>query len=134
PEAGGDVAGYLARLPGGLPPDGVRAPALVQLAEQATPSDALAAVTGTAPLTAVFRVPIVRVQTAQRFVDVEPDVPVAAALANAQGRAEQAAAADATRLPGRAGAVAAAEARALADPGCRCVLAVLVEGDGAALR
>ena len=134
PESGEDVSAYLSRLPGALPPDGVGVPALVQLAEPATPSDALAAVTGTAPLTVVFRVPIARVQTAQRFVDVEPDVPAAAALANAQGRAEQAAAADAGRLADRAGAVARAEAAALASPGCRCVLAVLVEGDGAALR
>lgn len=134
PEAGEDVAGYLARLPAGLPPDGVRAPALVQLTEPATTTDALAAVAGTAPRTVVFRVPIARVQTAQRFVDVEPDVPPAAALANAQGRAEQAAATDAGRLADRAGAVARAEASALASPGCRCVLAVLVEGDGAALR
>ena len=132
PEAGEDVAGYLARLPGGLPPAGVRAPALVQLSEPATPSDALATVAGTAPRTAVFRVPLPRVQTALRFVDLEQGVP--RALENAQGRAEQAAAADAGRLTDRAGAVARAEASALASPGCRCVLAVLVEGDGAALR
>jgi hypothetical protein len=60
-------------------------------------------------------------------------VPVATALDNARGRAEQAAAADAARLQGRAGAVATAEAGALADPACRCVLAVLVDGDRAGL-
>ena len=47
PEAGEDVAAYLARLPATLPPEGVRAPALVQLAAEAAPPDALAAVAGT---------------------------------------------------------------------------------------
>jgi hypothetical protein len=133
PEPGEDVAGYLARLPATLPAGGVRAPALVQLANESTGPDALAAVAGTTPRTAVFRVPLPRVQTALRFVDVEQGVPVAAALVNARGRAEQAAAADAQRLTGRPGVVAAAEARALADPACRCVLALLVDGDRAAL-
>jgi hypothetical protein len=133
PEPGEDVAGYLARLPATLPPDGVRAPALVQLTDEAVASDALAAVAGTTPRTAVFRVPLPRVQTALRFVPLEDGVPVPTALDNARGRAEQAAAADAQHLPGRAGAVAAAEARALADPACRCVLAVLVDGDRAGL-
>jgi hypothetical protein len=133
PEPGEDVAAYLARLPASLPPDGVRAPALVQLTDEATGPDALDAVAGTTPVTAVFRVPLPRVQTALRFVVLENGVPPATALDNARGRAEQQAAADAQRLSGRAGAVAAAEARALADPACRCVLAVLVDGDGAGL-
>jgi hypothetical protein len=81
----------------------------------------------------VFRVPLPRVQTALRFVALEDGVPAAAALDNARGRADQAAAADAARLSGRPGAVAAAEASALADPACRCVLAVLVDGDRAGL-
>ena len=50
PEAGEDVAAYLARLPATLPPDGARAPALVQLAAEAAAPDALAAVAGTTPL------------------------------------------------------------------------------------
>jgi hypothetical protein len=133
PEPGEDVAAYLARLPATLPPDGVRAPALVQLDAGSTTADALTTVAGTVPRTAVFRVPLPRVQTALRFVTLEDAVPVAAALDNARGRAEQAAAADAARLQGRAGAVAAAEAGALAGPACRCVLAVLVEGDRAGL-
>jgi len=132
PEPDEDVAAYLARLPATLPPDGVPAPALVQLRSEATAADALAAVAGTTPRTAVFRVPLPRVQTALRFVPLEEGVP--RALDNARGRAEQAASADAVRLPDRAGTVAAAEARALADPGCRCVLAVLVEGDRAGLE
>jgi hypothetical protein len=71
------------------------------------------------------------VQTALRFVPLEPGVP--AALDTARRRAALAAEGDAGRLSGRARAVAAAEAAALADPDCRCVLAVLVEGDRAAL-
>jgi hypothetical protein len=133
PEPGEDVGGYLARLPETLPADGVIAPALVQLTEEMGTADALAAVAGTTARTVVFRVPLPRVQTALRFVALEDGVPVAAALDNARGRAEQAAAADAQRLTGRAAAVAAAEDRALLDPACRCVPAVLVDGDRAAL-
>jgi hypothetical protein len=133
PEPGEDVSAYLARLPATLPPDGPGVLALAQLSAEVPTSDAVALVAGTSPVTAVFRVPVPRVQTALRFVDVEPGVPVATALDSARIRAEQAAAADAGRLPGRAGAVAAAEAAALADPGCRCVLAVLVHGDRAGL-
>jgi hypothetical protein len=133
PEPGEDVGAYLARLPAGLPPDGVRAPALVQLGAEATTAEALAAVAGTTPRTAVFRVPLPRVQTALRFVDLEPGVAVESALSTSRGRAALAAAADAGRLTGRAQAVAAAEAAALAAPGCRCVLAVLVDGDRAGL-
>lgn len=132
PEPGEDVGAYLARLPAVLPPDGVRAPALVQFGAEVAAADAVAAVAGTAPRTAVFRVPLPRVQTALRFVALEEGVPLVAAVDNARGRAAQAADADA-RTQGRAGAVAAAEARALRDPGCRCVLAVLVEGDRAGL-
>ena len=133
PEPGEDVAAYLARLPADLPAAGVRAPALVQLAAELTPADALALTAGTTPRTAVFRVPLPRVQTALRFVTLEDGVPVAAALDNARGRADQAAVAAAARLAGRPGAVAAAEARALGDPACPCVLAVLVDGDRAEL-
>jgi hypothetical protein len=132
PESGEDVAAYRARLPSSLPPEGARAPALVQLAAELTTADAAVAVAGTSPRTAVFRVPLPRVQTALRFAELEEGVP--RALDNARARAQQAAATDAARLPGRAGAVAAAEARALADPACRCVLAVLVDADRAALE
>jgi hypothetical protein len=133
PEAGEDVAGYLARLPATLPSDGAHAPALVQLDAEAMPTDALAAVTGTTPLTAVFRVPLPRVQTALRFVALEPGVPVATALDSARVRAEREAAADASHLTDRPGAVAAAEAAALGRPDCRCVVALVVDGDRAAL-
>lgn len=134
PEAGEDVAAYLARLPATLPADGARAPALVQLDTETGAPDALAAVAGTTPLTAVFRVPLPRVQTALRFVALEPGVPVATALDNARVRAEREAAADAGHLTDRPGAVAAAEAAALGRPDCRCVVALVVDGDRAGLE
>jgi hypothetical protein len=131
PEAGEDVAAYLARVPGTMPPSGT-APALVQLSATATPSETLAAVAGVTPLTVVFRVPLPRVQTALRFVDLEPGVPVATALDNARVRGAQAADAEASRA-GRPGAVATAEAAVLAEADCRCVVALVVDGDRAAL-
>jgi hypothetical protein len=132
PEAGEDVAAYLARLPTTLPPAGVRAPALVQLSAEATPAEALDAIGGVTPVTAVLRVPLPRVQTALRFEDLEPGVAPATAVQSARVRAQQAAAADA-RLPGRPGAVAATEAAALDRADCRCVVALVVDGDRAAL-
>ncbi|MEJ3658973.1 hypothetical protein WEH80_39055 [Actinomycetes bacterium KLBMP 9759] len=129
PESGEPVAAYLARLPAELPPPGAQAPALVQFDNERTPTEAAALpVTIT---TAVFRVPLHRVQTALRFERLEPGVPAPAALGNARARAT--AAAEARRGPGRPGAVAAAEAAALADPDCRCVLAVVVTADRSAL-
>jgi hypothetical protein len=132
PEAGEDVAAYLGRTPATLPPDGRRVPALVQMSAAATPTEALAAIAGSTPVTAVFRVPLPRVQTALRFVDLEPGVPAGAALANARVRAQRAAAADA-RVTGRPGAVAAAEAAALDRADCRCLVALVVDGDRAGL-
>jgi hypothetical protein len=132
PEAGEDVAAYLARLPATLPPDGARAPALVQLAAEATAQDALAAVDGTTPVTAVFHVPLPRVQTALRFVALEPGVPAATALDSARVRAQRAAAAEAPQA-GRPGAVAAVEAASLDSADCRCVVALVVDGDRAGL-
>lgn len=132
PEPGADVAAYLASLPGTLPPPGATAPALVQFGTELTAADALAAVAGTSPRTAVFHVPLPRVQTALRFEALEPRVAPAAALGAARERARRAAEADA-RLPGRPGAVAAAEAAALAGQRCACVLALVVEGGRDAL-
>jgi hypothetical protein len=131
PEAGEQVATYLARLPSTLPAEGAHAPALVQLSTDAAPPDALAAVAGTTPLTAVFRVPLPRVQTALRFVVLESGVPVATALDNARVRAEREAVADASHLTDRPRAVAVAEAVALGRPDCRCVVALVVDGDRA---
>lgn len=133
PDPGQDVAGYLASLPATRPAAGAVAPALVQFSAERTPADALAEVAGATPVTAVFRVGFPRVQTALRFETLEAGVPAATALDNARQRAASAATTDADRLTGRPQAVAAAEAGELAAPTCACVLAVVVEGDGAVL-
>jgi predicted outer membrane lipoprotein len=133
PDPGEDVAAYLARIPAELPPDGVAALALVQLTEQLPAGDAVAAVAGSSPVTAVLHAPIPRVQTALRFEPLEDGVAPQQALENAQARARQRAEADAARLTGRPGDVAAAEASLLAGPGCRCVLALVVRADRAGL-
>ncbi|MHA6783857.1 hypothetical protein ACVGOW_23130 [Pseudonocardia saturnea] len=126
PEAGETVDAYLARLPADLPAPGTSAYALVQFRAELTGADALAAVDGTGPVSAVFRVPLDRVQTALRF---EPLGTVDLARSRAQASAD----ADAARLAGRPAAVAGAEAAALSDPGCACVVALVVRGDRAAL-
>lgn len=138
PEPGEPVAGYLARLPGQLPAPGAEAAALVQLTAEIGTGQA-AGLAGSAPgaprpTVAVFRVPLPRVQTALRFEPLDPGVPVAAALDTARERARLGAEADADRLSGRAGGVAAAEAAALADPACPCTVALVVRGDRAALE
>jgi len=165
PDPGEPVAGYLAGLPARLPPAGAPAvPALVQFgalpsgaagavpggpagalpdgAAAALPDGAAAArlLTGVTSATAVFRVPLPRVQTALRFQPLPPvDAvdPVAAALRRftlAQRAAQRDASAQASRLTGRPASVAGYEAAALAaEPPCRCVLAVLVTGDRAGL-
>jgi len=133
PEPGQDVSGYLASLQFRRPPPGSSAPALVQFDAERTTADALAAVAGTTVVSAVFRVELPRVQTALRFEAVEPGVPAATALDNARQRAAAAATTDAGRLTGRPRAVAAVEVARLTGPTCACVLALVVEGDGAAL-
>jgi len=131
PEPGEDVPAYLGRLPAELPAPGTGALALVQFAAELPVAQVAPAVAGAAPVTAVLHVPLPRVQTALRF---EPLDPAPAALDLARQRAHQQAGADAARQTGRAAAVAAAEARALADPAAPCVLAVVVHGDRAALE
>ena len=132
PEAGEAVAEYLARVPADLPPPGVPAYALVQFTGELPPDAALAAVAGATPATAVFRVRLERVQTALRFEALGGTGP--SALGTARERAAGAAESDAARLTGRPAAVAAVEARALADPACACVVALLVRGERAALE
>ncbi|MCO1655914.1 hypothetical protein [Pseudonocardia humida] len=135
PDAGQPVADYLALLPERLPPPGQAAPALVQLAAEATTGQAAALVGGPAAATvAVFRVPLTRVQTALRFEALDPGLPAAAALDSARLRAQRAAAADAARLADRPRDVAAAEAAALGEPACACVLALVVRADRVALE
>jgi len=129
PEPGEAVAAYLPRAAATLPPPGTTALALVQFADERTVADVRAP--GTAA-EAVFRVDLPHVQTALRFVALEPGVP--AALDTARQRAASAATADAGKLTGRAQAVAAAEAAALTRADCPCVVAVVVAADGAQLR
>lgn len=131
PDAAEPVAAYLARLPAELPPPGAVVPALVQFAAEQTVEEATAAVP--APVVAVFRVPLPRVQTALRFEPLDPGVPVRTALATARERARLAAAADGRRREGRSRDVAVAEAAALAEPACRCLLAVVVRADRSGL-
>ncbi|WP_308819815.1 hypothetical protein [Pseudonocardia alni] len=149
PDPGQDVAGYLAGLPATLPAPGVSVPALVQFTRPLTPSDAAAGGSGTTTTTAVFRVPFDRVQTALWFEPVTGTGDPAAALGVARERAAYAAEADADRATRDGGgaatpearaaltrraAVAAAERRALADPGCACVVALVVTADRAGLE
>jgi len=133
PDPGADVPAYLAALPATLPQAGAVAPALVQFTAEQTTAGALALVPGTTPVTAVFRVPLSRVQTAQRFEALEPGVPLPTALDSARQRAGAAAGGDAGRLDGRPRAVAAVEEAALGAPTCACVLALVAQGDGTAL-
>ncbi|MEJ8277782.1 hypothetical protein [Pseudonocardia spirodelae] len=148
PEPGQDVAGYLASLPAQLPPPGPAVPALVQLARPLSTTGAAAAAAGTQVRTAVFRVPLERVQTALRFEQVTGTGDPAAALGVALGRAAFTADADAGRAARdaagaatpqaraafeRRAAVAAAEHRALTGPDCACVIALVVTADRAGL-
>jgi hypothetical protein len=134
PEPGDDVAGYLDRLPAELPPPGVDALALVQFGAELTVPDAVAAAAGTVIDTAVLRVPLTRVQTALRFEPLDRGVAPDTALGTARERAQLQAATDAAQDGGRAHDVASAEAAALAEPGRRCVLALVVRSDRAGLE
>jgi hypothetical protein len=134
PEPGEDVDAYLARLPAELPAPGVEALALVQFAAELPTGEAARAVAGTAPVTAVSRVPLHRVQTALRFQPLDKGAPAPVALDVARERAHQQAVADAQGQDGRAANVAAAEARVLADPDAAHVLALVVRADRAALE
>jgi hypothetical protein len=133
PEPGEDVAAYLHRVSGELPAPGTAALALVQLAAELPDPAAVAAVAGATPVTVVLRVPMPRVQTALRFEPLEQGVPLPVALDAARRRAQQQATTDAQRQAGRAAEVAAAEARALADPSAPCVLALVVQAERAGL-
>ena len=137
PESGERVADYLARLPAELPAAGrrgVRAGAVRRRADAG--GGARRGRTGRRSRpTAVLRVPLPRVQTALRF---ERAGAGHAGLGRAGQRARPGAAGRGGRRrrarPAGAAAVAAAEAAALADPACRCVLALLVRADRAGLE
>lgn len=129
PDPGEAVPDYLARLPAELPPPGPPVLALVQFA-----AGRPAATIAGDVVTVVFRAPLPRVQTALRFEALEPGVPLATAVDTAADRARLAAGADGARLTGRPRDVAAAEAAALADPGCPCAVALVVRADRAGLE
>ena len=134
PDPGQTVEAYRAGLARRLPAPGAETLALVQLARPVDTATA-ATLAGSSPVvTAVFRVPLPRVQTALRFEPVTGTGDVAAALDVARARAGFAAAADASRLTGRTGAVAAAEQRALDSPSCACLPALVVRADRARLE
>jgi len=138
PLAGEDVAAYLARTRDVAPGDGPRLE-LVQLdaPQPSTASGVLlpGASGGAAPLQAVqavFRVPLARVQTAVRRVDLRSSDPGAAVPAAEARAAAQAAADAASAPPGRLRDVAQAEASLLGGgPGapCPCLVALVVRGD-----
>ena len=130
PEPGESIAAYVTRAAASLPPAGTTALALVQFDDER--SVGAVQVPGT-PVDAVFRVDLPRVQTALRFVPLEPDVPVATALDTARQRAGAAASADAGGFVGRPHDVAVAEATALTRPDCPCLVALVVSADGAEL-
>ncbi|GAA5168156.1 hypothetical protein GCM10023321_61820 [Pseudonocardia eucalypti] len=142
PEPGQSVSAYLAGLPARLPPPGgPEVPALVQFAESLDAPSVSRLVAGARLASAVFRVPLPRVQTALRFQPLSPvDLPDPAAaearrLALGQAAAAREAESAARRLTGRSAEVARYEAGALdASAPCRCVLAVLVVGDRTALE
>lgn len=137
PEPGEPVADYLGRLPGELPAPGVPVLALAQFGAEETAEGAvglLGAAGVPEAVSLVFHVPLPRVQTALRFVPLPGAAPTAGGFAAAREQARFAADADAVRRSGRPAEVAAAEALALADPACRCLLAVVVRADRAGLE
>lgn len=148
PEMGEAVDGYLARLPVELPGPGVQVLALVQFGAEKSTDEVLALLSATGPAAAVgtavgppsaavsvvFRVPVPRVQTALRFATLDPGVALSPALGTARDRAWFDADTDAMHRSGRPAEVAAVEAAALADPGCRCLLAFVVRSDRSGLE
>lgn len=121
--------GPAAKAPGaGGTPAGPVAPAAAGAASGRPPGN-----TGPVVASAVLHVPLPRVQTALRFAALDPGAPLVTGLEAAREGARFAASADTARRTGRAADVAAAEAAALADRGCRCVLALVVRADRAGL-
>ena len=133
PEAGEPVASYLRRASASLPAGHSSSWALVQLDSYLTPDRAAALIQGVRLSKVVFRVPLPRLQTALIIRDLPGQQP-AGELAMAQrSAAAQRLAASRAAPDHRSAAVATAEAAKL-DRGCACVLALLVFGDGDALR
>ncbi|BBG03068.1 MULTISPECIES: hypothetical protein [Pseudonocardia] len=145
PEPGQDVEDYLASLPAQLPQPGPAVPALVQL-DRPHDVPGAAALTGTGTVgTAIFRVPLERVQTALRFEHVlgtgDPAAAIDVAREQAAFRAEaeldragRAETPDAGAVATRRAEILAVEARRLADRGCACVIGLVVTADRAGLE
>jgi hypothetical protein len=133
PEAGEQVADYLRRAETSLPA-GKSGPvwALVQLEGYLTPAPAAELAQGVRLSRAIIRVPLPRIQTALITRDLPGQRPVPE-LTEALRSAAQDRAVVASQQHGRPAALAAAEAAQLRS-GCACVVALLVFGDGDALR
>jgi hypothetical protein len=134
PEAGEPVAHYLLRARASLPA-GISGPvwALVQLDGYLTPEPAAELARGVRLSRVILRVPLPRVQTALITRDLPGQRPVTELTEAMRSATQDRLAASRAALSGRRAAVAAAEATQLRS-GCACVLALLVFGDGEALR
>jgi hypothetical protein len=133
PEAGEPVADYLRRAGASLPAGRSSRWALVQLDSYLTLDRAAELTRGVRLSRVVFRVPLPRVQTALITRDLPGQQPVSELAAAQQSAAAERLAASRTASDSRRAAVDAAEAAQL-HRGCACVLALLVFGDGDALR
>jgi hypothetical protein len=133
PEAGEPVAEYLRRAGASLPAGPTPHWALVQLDSYLTPDRAAELARGVRLSRVVFRVPLPRVQTALITRDLPGQQPVSDLAAAQQSAAAERLAASRTASGSRRAAVDAAEAAQLRR-GCACVLALLVFGNGDALR
>ncbi|HEX5346017.1 MAG TPA: hypothetical protein VFW64_02780 [Pseudonocardiaceae bacterium] len=134
PEAGEPVAQYLRRADASLPAaNSGPVWALVQLDGYLTPEPAAELVRGVRLSRVILRVPLPRVQTALITRDLPGQRPVTELTEAMRSAAQDRLAASRAAPSGRPAAVAAAEATQLRS-GCACVLALLVYGDGDALR
>ena len=134
PEAGESVALYLRRAGASLP-TGISGPvwALVELDGYLTPEPAAELVRGVRLSRVILRVALPRVQTALIIRDLPGQRPVTELAQAERSAAQDRLTASREATGGRPAAVAAAEAAQLRS-GCACVLALLVYGDGDALR
>ena len=135
PEPGEPVTDYLRRAGASLPA-AKSGPvwALVQLESYLKPEPAAELTQGVRLSRVVLRVPLPRVQTALIIRDLPGQRPVAELTEVLRAAAQDRAAVAFQGVPGgRPAAVAAAEAAQLRG-GCACVVALLVFGDGEALR
>ncbi len=132
PEPSEPVAAYLRRAAASLTVGSSPHWALVQLEGYLTPAPATELTRGVRLSKVIIRVPLPRIQTALITRDLPGQRPVAE-LTEALRSAAQDRAAVASQQRGRAAALAAAEAAQLRT-GCACVVALLVFGDGDALR